>query len=205
MSKNFEYIVSIKKYILLAATIFILFTIVGAKISYQEPDKSKDTSEKSKDVPNKSKNVSEQSKHVAKDISSIIPKSASKLDQISIIIRNNIINSILAIIGAGIPIMVYDGLTFGMIFSFMGSHGYAYLLGIVPHFIIEMSAIIIGSGIGIRFFHLIYISLGNKQVEIKSELVTGFSAYLKWVVPMIIIAALTEVFVTQSLFKILTN
>ena len=184
MNKDFEYIIRIKRYILLATIIFIFSMVVGATISYKEHEKSKD---------------------IAKDISSIIPKKTTKFEQILIILRNNIINSLLGLIGTGIPIMIYDGFIFGMIFKFMGSHGYIYLFGIIPHFMIETSALMISSGIGIRFIYVTYMFLSNKQIKIKDELVRGFSIYVKLIVPMIIIAAFIETFITPSLFKILIN
>lgn len=181
-----NYIIEIKKYILLATIIFILSMIVGALISFKEEKKSED---------------------VAKEISSIIPKKTTKLEQITIIIRNNILNSFLSLfLSAGI--MIYDGLTFGMIFKFMGGHGYIYLFGIIPHFIIEMSAIIISVSIGLRFGHIFlkwFIGklTDTEKVKIEKELKNGMSIYVKLIIPMIVLAAFVEIFVTPILFKML--
>lgn len=158
-----NYIIEIKKYILLATIIFILSMMVGASVSFKEEKKSED---------------------VAKEISSIIPKNATKLDQIVIIIRNNVLSSFLSLF-LSVGTMIYNGLTFGMIFKFMCSHGYIYLFGIAPHFIIEMSAIIISAGIGLRFGHIFlkwFIGKLTDIKEIEKELKNGLSIYVKLII-----------------------
>lgn len=178
MFTDAEYFKGLKKYILFILVIFIFSMMIGVSVSITNVEKSK---------------------NVAKNASSLIPKnianSDSNSEKLFFIIKNNIINSFIGIIGVGIPsvmTMIANGYIFGVISSFYGKD----VIKILPHFIIEMVAIIINAAIGLRLGHETYAFLmrRKKWIEMKQEIKKGILFYIRWIIPMIIVAAIIEVY-----------
>lgn len=81
-----------------------------------------------------------------------------------------------------------------------------YLIGILPHGIIEIPVFILSSAIGLKFGYLFLNKLLKKQISwlaIRKEISMAFDFYLKILLPLLLLAAVIEIFVTGKLLKLI--
>jgi len=178
-----EYLEKIKRYILAAAIIFLMSVMTGIIITEKTVE--------GKDI----------AKNITKEMIEI--KRPTPFLRMIEIFETNIYNSIMALLfGVGsIYTVIINGVAIGSVINFISKmHGGLLftILIILPHGIIEISAIIISTGIGIRFGHMMYNYIIDKTniKDIKRELIYGIRFYIKWIVPMILLAAFIEAYIT---------
>jgi stage II sporulation protein M len=82
-----------------------------------------------------------------------------------------------------------------------GSTGY-FFLGIVPHGIVEIPALIIASAMGLRVGLEVFRKIFKKEGNISEELSNALEFFWKVVIPIIFLAALIEVFITANLLGV---
>lgn len=75
------------------------------------------------------------------------------------------------------------------------------LVGILPHGIPEIGAILFSTAIGFRLGHL-FLKRNRPDVEIKSELKESVVYWVQWAVPVLLLAAVIEVWVTAPLLSL---
>ncbi|VVB85824.1 Stage II sporulation protein M [uncultured archaeon] len=185
MQKDSEYINSLKKYILAAAGIFFFMLIIGVLVSELNPASSG--------------YLLEMMKKAFSTITSLDPFS-----RMIEIFKNNVRNSLLALVlGTGLGIVPFivaaaNGLVLGMLTDFVSrQQGALFVLAaIIPHGIIEVPMVLISVGIGFRLGHVVYMFLNGVRTDIKLEMMQGIWFYVRWVVPLLFVAAFIESYVT---------
>lgn len=92
-----------------------------------------------------------------------------------------------------------NGLVLGLVgFSVVGSRGLTFFLaGILPHGIIEIPAVLLSSAIGIRIGHETIRGKG-----IREELGKGLKFFALRIVPLLLLAAMVEVFLTPLILNL---
>lgn len=117
---------------------------------------------------------------------------------------NNAIKSLLAFaLGLGfglIPLLfvLSNGYILGVV-TYLESqeNGFTYIfLGIFPHGIIELPMILISAAMGVRMGLNVINSMAGRYVDIKGEFRQGISVFFRFIMPMLLIAAAIETFIT---------
>ena len=185
MQKDSEYIYSLRKYILAAAGIFFFMLIIGALVSELSPASSGYLLEIMREAFSK--------------ITTLDP-----FERMLEIFKNNVRNSLFALVlGSGLGIVPFvvaaaNGLILGMLTDFVSRQKGPLLVlaAILPHGIIEVPMVLISVGIGFRLGHVVYMFLNGVRTNIKLEMMQGIWFYVRWVVPLLFVAALIESYVT---------
>ncbi len=185
MQNDFEYINSLRKYILAATGIFFFTLIIGAVVSELNPASSG--------------YLLEMMREAFSRITSLDP-----FGRMLEIFKNNVRNSLLALVlGTGLGIIPFivaaaNGLVLGMLTDFVSRQKGALfvLAAIIPHGIIEVPMVLISVGIGFRLGHVVYMLLSGVRTDIKQEMIQGVWFYVRWVVPLLFVAAFIESYVT---------
>lgn len=121
---------------------------------------------------------------------------------------NNAIKTALAIILgiflgiAPLLFIVTNGFIIGVVgFFFYSSDKLAtFFIGILPHGIFEIPALIISGAIGIYFGKLVYKWIfKGKTVHVKKHFMQGINVFTHFIIPLLFIASFIEVFITTIL------
>lgn len=121
-----------------------------------------------------------------------------------IIFLNNSVKSFLALLaGIGFAIVpllfvTLNGLLIGVIlFEAVQISGVAFTVSaILPHGIIEIPVFLLSVAIGLRLGTLLFQKLTGSKVELMWELKRGLRFFAKWIVPLFLLAAFIEAFIT---------
>ncbi len=183
--KDRDYLHSLRKYLLLVVSIFVLSLILGLLVSVKNPALSE---------------------HYLKTFQESFGwiKTLNPLLVMLLIFLNNASKSLLALLlglGIGIIPVIFvagNGIILGMLaHTISKQHGTLFVLAaILPHGIIELPMVLISAGIGLRLGYAVYLSLKGVRTEIKPELKQGIRFYLRIIVPLLFVAAVIETFVT---------
>jgi stage II sporulation protein M len=77
-----------------------------------------------------------------------------------------------------------------------------FLTGILPHGIIEIPVLILAGAAGIKIGKIVIDRIfSKKKVEIKKELSSALGLFLKILLPLLLIAAAIEIFITPEFFQ----
>ncbi|AEH60350.1 protein of unknown function DUF95 transmembrane [Methanosalsum zhilinae DSM 4017] len=125
---------------------------------------------------------------------------------------NNAIKSLFALVmGVAfgiIPLLfiAYNGVILGVVVQVIAAErGFMFVVaGILPHGIIELPVVLISSAIGMKAGYETLKAVSGKDANIKEELVKGIRFYMKWIVPLLFVAAVIETFITP-LFIFMTG
>ncbi len=187
MQKDMEYFYSSRKYILAAVAVFSVSFAVGILISVKYPDVSEKLLEMLKDTYG--------------GITALDP-----FERMLEIFKNNVRNSFIALfLGLGFGIIPFafaaiNGVVLGILVElFLRKQGAFFVIAaILPHGIIELPMVLISVGIGFRLGHIAYLSLMHLKTmhELIHELKLGVFFYIKIVVPLLLLAALIESYIT---------
>lgn len=183
--KDINYLYSLKKYILIMTCLFLLSILIGLLISAYNPG------------------IAEGYLVMFEQSFSWI-KTLNPLAIMVIIFLNNAVKSLLALVlGVGlgfIPILFVagNGIILGMLASIVSKeHGPLFVIAaLLPHGIIEVPMVLISAGIGLRLGHALYLSLSRGETDLKTELRQGILFYLRWIAPLLFLAAVVESFIT---------
>ncbi|MHC1565370.1 MAG: stage II sporulation protein M [Candidatus Syntropharchaeales archaeon] len=124
-----------------------------------------------------------------------------------IFINNSIKSFIILILGVGFGLipalfLAYNGIFIGLAVYLMKESGGwgTVMLGLMPHGIIEIPAILLAAAVGLRLGDIISQTIFRKaHFDIKSEFIDALGIFLWVILPMLFIAALIEAFVTSQL------
>ncbi|TAN38812.1 MAG: stage II sporulation protein M [Candidatus Methanoperedens sp.] len=187
MRKDLDYIYSSRKYFLASAGIFIFSFVIGLLISAKNPEASE--------------NLLGLLKETFGSITSLEP-----FGRMLEIFKNNVRNSFMALLfglGFGIVPFVFvaiNGIVLGILVEFfLKKQGTFFVIAaILPHGIIELPMVIMSVGIGFRLGHVAYLSTRHQKTthELLNELKQGVIFYFKIVVPLLLLAALVESYIT---------
>jgi len=132
----------------------------------------------------------------------------SKLELAAAIFLNNTLKTVLAILLGSlfgiIPavFLLGNGIALGVIFSLSGqTRGlWLSLLSIVPHGLLELPAVFLGTSIGLMVGSRVMKQFFRPpETTIGSELVQGLRFFITVILPLLFIAALVEAFLTSAL------
>ncbi|MCS3923050.1 stage II sporulation protein M [Methanosalsum natronophilum] len=98
-------------------------------------------------------------------------------------------------------IIAYNGIILGVVARLVAEEiGLTFLLaGILPHGVIELPVVFISAAIGLKIGQETLNAVLGKEANIKNELDRGLRFYIKWIVPLLFIAAFIETFITPLL------
>lgn len=124
------------------------------------------------------------------------------------IFLNNLIASIVAmLLGVGFGIVpaiisILNGFMIGIVAYYaIEVEGVAFLVAaILPHGIIELPTVLICISVGFRLGHLLLLALMGRKVDLGGEMRSALSL-LKWVVLLLLLAAMIETFITPVLIQ----
>ena len=185
MNKDLEYLYSLRKYIITITAVFIISMVLGIIASIRNPEFSMNYFESFKD-------------------SFGWITELSPLAIMAVIFLNNALKSLIGLvlgIGLGVIPIVFvagNGMILGMVADIVfRERGIAFVLAaLLPHGIIEIPMILLSSGIGLKLGHTMYLSLKGEKTDLKNELKQGVGFFMRWVVPLLFLAAVIETFVT---------
>ncbi|TRZ88768.1 MAG: stage II sporulation protein M [Methanosarcinales archaeon] len=187
MRKDLDYIYSSKKYFLASAGIFIVSFVIGSLISAKNPETSE--------------NLLGLLKETFGSITSLEP-----FGRMLEIFKNNVRGSFMALLfGLGFGIVPFlfvtvNGIVLGILVEFfIKKQGVIFVIAaILPHGIIELPMVIMSVGIGFRLGHAAYFSTKHQKTiqELLNELKQGVIFYFKIVVPLLLLAAIVESYIT---------
>jgi stage II sporulation protein M len=132
----------------------------------------------------------------------------SKLQLAAAIFLNNALKTLLAILLGSlfgvIPavILLANGIALGVVFSLsVESRGpWLSFLSILPHGILELPAVFLGTSIGLMIgSHVVKGLLGRAETTLPGELVRGLRFFCTVILPLLLVAALVEAFLTSAL------
>jgi stage II sporulation protein M len=124
---------------------------------------------------------------------------------------NNATASVLAMISglaAGLVPLVFvisNGMIIGIILEMIITKaGVAegitlFLVGILPHGIFELPAVLISTAIGIKMGYKVIMSLLSRKDLFTEDLKNGMLIFIFWILPILLIAAVIETYVTGAL------
>ena len=126
------------------------------------------------------------------------------------IFLNNAIKTLLVIaLGvlfgvATIVFLVVNGAALGIVFylSVQARGWWSSLLVIVPHGVLELPAVLLGASIGLLLGrHSVNRLLGKAQTSFGKELARALAFFIVVIIPLLVVAALVEAFVTPALAR----
>lgn len=75
------------------------------------------------------------------------------------------------------------------------------LLGLLPHGILELPMVFLAAGIGLRLGYQVFSALIGRPTQIKREFKEGLIFYFRWILPLLLVAAIIETFITPILLS----
>ena len=132
----------------------------------------------------------------------------SKLELAAAIFLNNAVKTLLAILLGGLVAIIpaillfANGIALGVVFSLSTqARGlWLSLLSIVPHGVLELPAVFLGTSIGLMIgTKVIQRLLRPAETTVASELARGLRFFLTVILPLLLVAALVEAFLTSAL------
>jgi len=123
---------------------------------------------------------------------------------------NNSIKSFFAILLgfllAIVPLLfvTINGLLIGMVFfDAVKERGWAFILSaILPHGVIEIPVFLLSVAIGMKMGVQTVFKLDGKDVKLKSELKNGLRFFILYILPLFLLSAFTEAFITPFFINI---
>ena len=103
---------------------------------------------------------------------------------------------------------VIIGVALGMVISKYGIvlGVLVFVLGLLPHGIFELTAVFMSAAMGIKLFYDLVRSVIKSDLNIlKNSVLETIQMYIFWILPILLVAAFVEVFVTGALLSYLTN
>lgn len=115
------------------------------------------------------------------------------------------IATLLGVFGGFVPalFLIINGFLVGVV-TFLASNttGWGSLvLGILPHGIFEVPALIIGGAIGLRLGNYFFQKLKNKKLSLKLETKKAIRFIMGVIIPVLFFASFVEVFMTKTLLN----
>lgn len=187
IKKDKEYILGIKKYILIITIIFIVAISLGVILPERSPE----------------------IKEEAKNLAHTKAPDLSKFQRVFDIFFYNVEYSFLSVTLFGITAIIFafnNGFAVGMLLNFVGKmHGVSIvILQLMPHGIIEIPALLMSASIGLRIGHVWWSGnwLSRDWIQnIRQELTSGMKFYIKYIIPMLLFAAIIESYISQELWN----
>ena len=131
---------------------------------------------------------------------------------IGLFLHNALICALMAVLGLALGVLtlfiVFDnGLMIGLIGTVAtGRAGFVLTLAaFLPHGVIELPAMVLSAAIGLYLGYCVLISLFGRRVDVVKEVKDGARMFVAWVLPMLLVAAFVESYVTTALVYFLAG
>ena len=128
-----------------------------------------------------------------------------------IFVKNLFTSAMAMFLGLGlgvIPLVVVssNGFLLGIVgYDAVEKAGISFLLaGILPHGIIELPVVLVSIAIGFRLGYLLAFTLAQEKVNLSGEIKTAFHLLVRWVAPLLFLAAIIETFITPFVISVVT-
>ncbi len=188
MKKDLEYLRSLEKYLVTILEIFIISLIAGLFASLLYPDKAT--------------GFINQFKEMFGWITVL-----DQFERMVAIFKNNAINSLLAlvlgVVFGIVPILIVaiNGFFLGMVSLVFSKQTSALFViaAILPHGIIELPMVLISAGIGLRLGHEVYRYFRGVKTDLKEEFKLGLWFFIRYIIPLLLIASVIESYVTPGI------
>ncbi|MGH7853775.1 MAG: stage II sporulation protein M [Candidatus Binatia bacterium] len=179
----------LRPYLTASLALFALGLLAGLMIVYRNPDLAD---------------------HLANTLGEFVKMFAgmSRWKLAAAIFLNNSIKTLMAILlGTALGIvpgifLLANGVALGVALSLsIQTRGLWFsVLSIVPHGALELPAVFLGTSIGLMLgAQAMNHFIGRSEATLRAELADGFKFYCTVIVPLLILAALVEVFVTAAI------
>ena len=126
-----------------------------------------------------------------------------------IFLKNLLASSMAMLLGLGLgllPLMVVtsNGFILGIVaYEAVQKVGWLYLAaGILPHGIIELPVVLVSIAIGFRLGYLLALSILREKADLTSEIRIAFHFLIRWVTPLLLLAAAVETFITPFIISV---
>ena len=190
--EDYKYLSSLKRLIIFSTIIFVSSVLIGFVSTIIYPEKIKILINPIQDLAEKARGLND-------------------LELFGLIFINNGIK-IIAVILLGIflgiiPLffLFINGYLVGVV-AFLTQEiksWSVFWFGILPHGILEIPALIIGAGMGIKLGNSFLNSVSKKERRLKKDLKEAIVFSVRFLVPLIFIAAFIEVFVSRIIISII--
>ena len=130
---------------------------------------------------------------------------------INLFVHNGVICLVMVLLGLAlglIPILIAfdNGLVIGLMGAFTaGNKGLLFTVAaILPHGIIELPMMALSAAIGLRLGYCVLMTLFRQPADVRRELTDGFAIFAVWVLPLLLVAAFVESYITMEIVYFLT-
>ena len=128
-----------------------------------------------------------------------------------IFLKNLLASAMAMLLGLGlglVPLMVVtsNGFLLGIVgYAAVQKAGFLFLMaGILPHGIIELPVVLVSIAIGFRLGYLLALTLAKEKVDLSGETRIAIHFLLRWVAPLLFLAAAIETFITPIAISVVT-
>jgi len=128
-----------------------------------------------------------------------------------IFLKNLLASAMAMLLGLGlglIPLLVVtsNGFLLGIVgYATVQKAGWIFLAaGILPHGIIELPVVLISIAIGFRLGYLLALTLAKEKADLSGEIRMAFHFLVRYVAPLLFLAAAIETFITPIAISVVT-
>jgi stage II sporulation protein M len=128
-----------------------------------------------------------------------------------IFLKNLLASAMAMLLGLGlglIPLMVVtsNGFLLGIVgYEAVQKAGFLFLAaGILPHGIFELPCVLVSIAIGFRLGYLLALTLAKEKVDLSGESKIAIHFLLRWIAPLLLLAAAIETFITPIAISVVT-
>jgi stage II sporulation protein M len=188
------YLHKIRYFILAIAALMIFSFVLGAAFAITMPDQAQQIM-----------------KLIAGQFEGFRDQAAFDL-MISLFLHNALICALMAVLGLALGIItlliIFDnGLMIGLIGTVAaGRTGLPVTIAaFLPHGIVEIPAMGLSAAIGLYLGYCILLSLFGRRMDVAREITESARMFVAWILPMLLVAAFVESYVTTALVYFLTR
>ncbi|AKB83381.1 Integral membrane protein [Methanosarcina barkeri 3] len=122
---------------------------------------------------------------------------------LTIFLNNAFLSLLFLVLGLALGILpilfvAFNGYVVGVIVYLVAQErGLLFILfGLLPHGILELPMVFLAAGIGLRLGYQVFSALIGRPTHIKREFKEGLMFYFYWILPLLLVAAIIETFIT---------
>lgn len=128
----------------------------------------------------------------------------------AIFLNNAFVSLLFLVLGLALGVLpvlfiAFNGYVVGVIAYLVGQErGLLFiLLGLLPHGILELPMVFLAASIGLRLGHQVFSALIGRPTQIKREFKEGLTFYFHWILPVLLVAAIIEAFITPFILSLI--
>lgn len=127
---------------------------------------------------------------------------------LAIFLNNSFVSLLSLVLGMALGIfplifIAFNGFFVGVISYIVGQQkGFLFIfLALLPHGIIELPMVFLSASTGLRLGYHVFLYLIGKPTELKKEFIEGIKFYFQLIVPLLLVAAIIETFITPLILS----